>query len=380
MKQYIQLRQKIHQNPELSGQEQQTREILRKFLGSMNVDEVLELGVTGIAFIYHGASEGKCIVFRAELDALPIQEVSELDYKSGNKGVSHACGHDGHMAILAGLAGKIVKNPPKSGRVILLFQPAEETGQGAREIMENPRFRELNPDYVFALHNIPGIPLHEVIIREGPFAAASSGMVITLMGKSSHAGEPEQGINPDRAISKIIKAVHALNEKKSTFSDVAFATVIHLILGEIAFGTSPGYGEVRLTLRAYENRDLELLSSMLESLVSAIAAEEQLEHTISYAEEFPATVNYPDCVAMVDEAARGAGFPVRTRKEPFRWSEDFGYYTMEYPGGFFGLGSGPDHPALHHPDYNFPDELIATGIDLFYQIYRNLQLKDLHDA
>jgi metal-dependent amidase/aminoacylase/carboxypeptidase family protein len=214
--------------------------------------------------------------------------------------------------------------------------------------------------------------MHQVILKKGSFAAASRGMTIELRGKTSHAGEPENGINPAMAISRIIRGLQEVNRDKAYFKDLSFTTVIHLSLGSIAFGTSAGHAEMRLTLRTFENEDMHALCQRVESLVSAIARSERLELRMSYSEIFPAIVNDPGCVSLIRESASENGLSIKRKVIPFRWSEDFGYYTTKYKGGFFGLGSGESQPALHNPDYDFPDELIGTGVSMFHSICKKI--------
>ena len=342
----IELRRELHKYPELSNDEYNTSERIINFIKEYNPDEIIRLGDTGVLFVFKGTDPGKTILFRSELDALPIKEISELAYKSVNDNISHACGHDGHMAILAGLAQKISNDRPTKGKVILLFQPAEEVEQGARDVMENPKFKMIHPDYMFALHNVPGIKKHRIILKKGSFASGSKGMTVKLMGKTAHAAEPQNGISPANAI-------------------------FHIELGEIAFGTSPGYAEMRITLRAFENEDLDLLTNQCEKIIQEISSSEELSCKISYNEVFPATVNNDKCVDVVEQSAKQIGMEVEHLKTPFKWSEDFGYFTEEYKACYFGLGSGLNQPQLHNPDFDFPEDIIETGIDLFYTIYKN---------
>jgi amidohydrolase len=278
------------------------------------------------------------------------------------------------MSILAGLAVRIASSRPARGRVGLLFQSAEEVEQGARDVVNDPRFGEIEPDAIFALHNIPGIPKHRLVTRTGSFAAASSGMVIRLYGRSSHAGEPEKGINPASAMARLILELEKLNRKQDLFQQTAFATVVHLRLGEVAHGTAPGEGEIRLTLRSFENRDMKLLNDRIQALAEKMAVTENLRITFSLTEEFPATVNDAACISMIEKAARQLQIPLTFLEEPFRWSEDFGYYTGRFPGGYVGLGSGEDQPPLHHPGFDFPDDILDTGIRYFYALYSMLHL------
>jgi amidohydrolase len=370
----IELRHKLHQNPEVSNNEFKTSKRIADFINPLSPSKAIPLSKTGLAFVFNGKNPGKTTMFRSELDALPIAEKSALPYASINKNVAHVCGHDGHMAILAGLAQKIAKNPPKYGKVVLLYQPAEEVEQGAKDVMKDPRFKEIEPDGIFALHNIPGIKKHSIVLKGGSFSAASKGMTIQLFGKTAHAAEPENGISPANAISKIINQLHKLKETKSLFKDLALLTIIHIQLGEISFGTSPGYAEVRVTLRSFENEDMEVLTLHAEKIINEISKAENLECKISYSEEFPASVNNDVCLSYVEQAAKQNNLVIENINKPFKWSEDFGYYAQKYKSCLFGLGSGIAQPPLHNPDFNFPDEIIETGIKTFYNIYQKINL------
>jgi amidohydrolase len=372
LEEIIKLRHELHQYPELSNSEFQTSKRILKFMNQYNPDEVIELGETGLAFVFNGAKEGKTLVFRAELDALPILEKTALEYQSVNKNIAHSCGHDGHMSILAGLGMCVADNRPIQGRVVLLFQPAEEVEQGALDVLLNPKFQSLKPDYMFALHNVPGIPKNCVILKKGSFAAASKGVTIKLMGKTSHAAKPQDGISPADAIAQIVKRLHLLRENKVIFDDFILLTIIHMQLGEIAFGTSPGYAEIRVTLRAFENSDMELLTQKVESLVHEVAISERLSCSFEYCEEFPATVNDSELVDMVESVIKDIGFQYNYNEKPFSWSEDFGYFSDKYKTCYFGIGAGENQPQLHNPEYDFPDGIIETGIGLFESIYKRI--------
>ena len=372
----IELRRELHQHPELSNDEYKTSERIINFIKEYKPDEIIRLGDTGVLFIFKGTNPGKTILFRSELDALPIKEISEIAYKSVNDNISHACGHDGHMAILAGLAQKISTDHPTKGKVVLLFQPAEEVEQGARDVMENSKFKTINPDYMFALHNVPGLKKHRIILKKGSFASGSKGMTVKLTGKTAHASEPQNGISPANAISQIINRLHSLREDRTLFRDFILLTIIHIQLGEISFGTSPGYAEMRITLRAFENEDLDLLTNQCEKIIKEISISEKLSCKISYNEVFPATVNNDRCVDIVEQSAKQIGMEVEYLTTSFKWSEDFGYFTEKYKACYFGLGSGLNHPQLHNPDFDFPEDIIETGIELFYTIYKNAFIYD----
>ena len=369
-KEIIALRHTLHQHPELSNHEVKTSALIHDFINDYQPDDIIKLSKTGIAFVFNGKEKGETILFRAELDALPIKEINNIKHSSVNANISHVCGHDGHMAILAGLAQKIAGNRPAKGRVVLLFQPAEEIEQGARDVVNDPNFVQIEPHYVFALHNIPGFDLNTVLIKNGTFASASKGMTVKLYGKTSHAAEPENGISPANAIAGIITALNELVGRKHLFKDLSMLTYIHILMGEISFGTSPGYAEMRITLRAYENDDMNLLTGKAENIINEISKSEKLRNEISYSEIFPATVNNDECIRFLEQSATENDLKIEYIKSPFKWSEDFAYYSGKYRSVLFGLGAGIHHAQLHNPDYDFPDDLIETGIDLFYRIYK----------
>lgn len=372
----IGFRRELHRHPELSGQEQETAVSVAAFLKQYHPNQLLTgLGGTGVAAVFDGAApdKGPTVLFRAELDALPIAETNpDLPYKSIRAEVGHKCGHDGHMATLAGLASLLHRQKPATGKVILLYQPAEETGAGAWAVLQDKNFTDLQPDYVFALHNLPGVPLHQVVMRHEVFAAASTGMVIELHGRPSHAAEPENGLNPGEAMAEMILAFNQVTARKEQFEDLALLTVIHARLGEVAFGTNPGFATVMATLRAYKPQDLQLLKQQAQAAAAHLADKYKLAHTIRFEEEFPATINNADAVGVIQRAAHKLGLQVQQAEHPFRWSEDFGHFTDRYKGAFFGLGAGLSQPQLHHADYDFPDELLATGAHLFYAIAQEI--------
>lgn len=366
----VDLRRELHQNPELSDNEKYTSKRIVNFLAQYNPDEIIEnVGGYGVVCIFKGKEKGPSVLFRCDLDALPVDEINDVDYKSNVKGVAHKCGHDGHMAIVAGLADAFSKNHPKKGRVILLFQPSEENGQGAYRVVNDEKFKKIEVDYAFALHNLPGFPKGEILLRNNIFASASKGMIIKLAGKTSHAGEPENGNSPAIAMADIVKELTLLPEKENAFSDFTLVTVIHARLGEVAFGTTPGYAEVMATLRTYTNDDMGLLTNFAGEIALKNAEKSKLKCSISYVEEFPATINNSMLVKCIEEVAKSNNFNSEYLAKPFRWSEDFAHFTQNFPGALFGLGSGENHPQLHNPDYDFPDEIIENGVKMFYGIY-----------
>ncbi|MEO1654421.1 MAG: amidohydrolase, partial [Bacteroidota bacterium] len=326
----IELRHSLHAEPELSNQESKTARLIKEFMEVYQPKRIIEqVGGHGLIAVFEGNLPGPGILIRAELDALPIYETNDMPYRSRNHEVSHKCGHDGHMSMVAGLA-PLLKDLPR-GKVFLLFQPAEETGEGAKRVLEDPRLKALNPSFVFALHNIPGRPLHQILLKEHTFNAASKGMIITLDGITSHAAEPENGNSPAPALAWLMKELPLLVEKKEAFKDFVLITLVHALLGEIAFGTNPSHAELRLTLRAFEKDDMRRMTNWAVNKVMEVAELEKLRWKINWAEEFAPTLNDEESVGLVRKAAQDLKLDVVEMKQPLKWSEDFGYFTHKYP-------------------------------------------------
>lgn len=360
------LRHQLHQHPELSGAEHDTASRLQAFFRSLDDGlEIVPLGEAAFAAVLNAAAPGPTVMLRSELDALPIHEINEFDHRSRSDGVAHKCGHDGHMAILAETACQLVAQPPTRGRVVLLFQPAEETGDGAQQIIANPDFAALAPDWVYALHNVPGFPRGQVITRAGTFSCASRGMRVIINGLEAHAAQPETGVSPALALSDLLKGLTALT---STEPGIAFATVTHAQMGARSFGIAPGAAELMVTLRSEHDAQMTELVTKAEALVDECCQQPGLDVRYTYGDLFPATVNDADAVLAVRKVVRAD--ELVNAEQPFRWSEDFGHFTARYPGAMFALGAGENIPALHHPAYDFPDDLIPRGAELFERLIR----------
>lgn len=369
----IRFRKELHKNPELSGKEIETAKRIVSFLEQYPPDEMqTNVGGAGIIAVYKGSEEGKSILFRCELDALPIKETNSFEHKSVKNTVSHKCGHDGHMAILCGLASELHHQRPEKGNVILLFQPAEENGSGAEKVANDDNFKNYKPDYVFALHNLPGFDKNQIVVKDRTFSCAVKSIIIRLKGKIAHAAEPENGINPALAIASIIQKFDEKNQFDKTKPNFSILTPIYSSFGEKAYGVSAGKGEVHFTIRCQTNKEMEKLSNELENLTEEIAKNHQLEYKIKWTESFQANENNNDANNFIKNASKILGLDVLEKETPFSWGEDFGLFTQLYNGAMFGLGAGKDSPALHHSDYDFPDEIISTGVKLFHQISKEI--------
>ncbi|MBZ9538229.1 amidohydrolase [Modicisalibacter tunisiensis] len=360
------IRHALHAHPELSGDERRTAEQVALWLEEAGADSVLRhLGGHGVAGVFWGAAPGPRVMLRAELDALPIREQGERSWRSCHEAVAHSCGHDGHMSALLGVAQQLARRRPARGEVVLLFQPSEETGDGAGRIVDSAAFETIRPDHVYAMHNLPGRPLGEVSVRPGAFSCASRGLVVRLNGLCSHAAHPELGRSPAMAMCRILQGLKRLPLQLPDDHGLVMVTLIHARLGEVAFGTSPGQAEVMATLRTASDDMMRALAEAAVSLVQAEAEEDQLGVEIDWCDVFAATVNAPSAVSVIEMAARQAGESVVRLETAHRWSEDFGVLAASGEGAMFTLGSGEQCPPLHHPAYDFPDVLIERAVTLF---------------
>jgi amidohydrolase len=365
-------RRTLHRHPELSGQEENTAREVCAFLKPTNPDRVItNVGGHGLAFIYDGAEPGPTVMFRAELDALPIEEIADIAHRSQAPGKGHLCGHDGHMATLAALARGLGRRRPGRGRVVLLFQGAEETGAGAAAIIADPKFKAIAPDYGFAMHNMPGLALGRAALTDGPVNCASRGMRIVLTGRTAHASAPESGASPMNALCALMPALTALGTGGPVAENFAMVTVTHARMGEPAFGVAPGRGEVWATLRALTDRRMARLCEEAERLAGA-AGDSGLGVTITYEDIFEHCENAPEAVAYLRRALEAENVSTDSAGLPWRASEDFGRFGKTARCAMVFLGAGENHPGLHSPAYDFPDALIGVGARVFMHAARGL--------
>ncbi len=368
--QLARLRRYLHQNPELPDEEFGTARFIAGQVMEARPTRLLEdVGGAGLVAVFDTGREGPTVLFRSELDALPIAEANDFEHRSLRDNTSHKCGHDGHMACLLGLAQEIRRKPPRKGRVLLLFQPAEEIGAGAGRVLRDLRFEQFYPiDYAFAFHNLPGFPLGKVLIKRGAFTASVQSLIIRLEGKAAHAGEPETGVNPALAIADVIQKANQMSVPAPGSPHFAILTPIHVNMGELAYGVSAGYGEVHLTIRTWTEEAMRRLSARLLQYLSELALGHGLRLETEWTNVFRANCNDAEAVDIIQQAAEDCGLPVAEREHPFKWGEDFGAFTQRFRGAMFGLGAGEHCPPLHNPEYDFPDELLGAGVRMYRRI------------
>ena len=367
---FYQIRRELHQHPELSGHEARTARFVEDKLQAFHPTKVIRhVGGHGLLVEYFFSEDGPTVLFRADIDAVAVQEPDDIPHHSQTPGVAHKCGHDGHTTILLRFARMLSERPLPKGRVLLLFQPAEENGSGSKAVLDTKVLDYYKIDKAFALHNIPGYPASAVLCKEDSFTCAVVSVSITLTGKTSHAAEPQKGISPIPATLNIVDELLRWNNTDIQSDDYFLSTIVEIHVGEEAYGVSAGNSVIRATLRAKTDKLLHQHAQQLKELVATECKRTpDLQHEMEWLEPFSANENDPQSVGMIKNAALRNNLPYIELQTPFSWGEDFGLFMQQYKGAIFGLGSGENCAPLHSPQYDFPDEVIETGATLFYTI------------
>ena len=361
------LRHRLHRCAELSLQEHRTRETLIEFLNANTTLEVTNVGRWFYALKRGRNASAPITAIRADFDALPIPETIDVPYASLTPGVSHKCGHDGHSSILSGVAMEL-SSVETEGDVYLIFQHAEEIGAGGEECS---RFIEdKGISRVYALHNWSGFPEHSVIVRDGVSQCASMGLTVRFLGIRSHASEPEHGISPAPAVARLALDMQKYSRPAGDPRGLMLCTIVHMLVGSRDFGCAPGYGEISATLRTELERDLNGLSTSIRKAAEGYAGEYGLRVEFEESDRFPDTKNDSNCIKNVVACAHELGLDVITLKDPIRGSEDFGWFLKKCPGAIFYLGNGETYPAIHTLEYDFNDQILENGVDMFLALIR----------
>ncbi|MDR2785334.1 MAG: amidohydrolase [Treponema sp.] len=359
----VTLRHELHRHPELSCQEAWTKQHLIDFVRQNTALEVIDKGRWFYA-VYRAGADKPNIAFRADFDALPIDETIDLPYGSQFPGVSHKCGHDGHSACLAGFALEIDRKGADKN-IYFVFQHAEETGEGAVECA--PLMDEAGISGIFSYHNIPGLPEHAVGVKDGTVCCASTGMIIHFKGVPCHASQPEDGRNPAFAVAELVRGIPGFTDPVE-YKGLVMCTVVCIDVGEEAFGMSASEGRLLLTIRGEHDGELDSLKQKLEEKAKEQAEQYGLKYDITYCDSFFATVSSRESNDMVRKAAKELGLTVLEGDKPSRGSEDFGAFTRCTKGAFFSVGCGENHPAIHTAEYDFNDAIIPTVVDIYMAI------------
>lgn len=362
----IALRHELHKNAELSLKENKTRKLLMAFLAENTKLHIVDRGRWFYAEYRSDCPAAENLLFRADFDALPISEIIPLPYASVTAGVSHKCGHDGHSAALAGLALEMDAHGADRN-LCLVFQHAEEIGAGGEECAA--LIDEKHISRVYALHNRSGWPENAIIVKDGMTQCASEGIELRFVGRAAHASQPETGVNPAAAVSELVLYASTLTQQE-LFGDQVLCTVTCVNVGSRCFGIAAGEGSVCLVVRANREADMHRLDGLIHSKAAGLCRKYGLglEHAIH--EYFPETRNDSRAVNSIKRAAAELGRQVIDMPEPWRASEDFGYYTKKCPGAMFYVGNGINYPHVHTVDYDFNDNILETCVDMFCRLSR----------
>ena len=352
-------RKKLHSLAEPSCCEKKTKAFLMEFLREKTSHELHDMGAWFYAKHYEGAE--KTVAVRADFDAVKVENEAR-----------HLCGHDGHSAALLGLA-LLLEGRTLGKNVILLFQHAEETGQGAEQCLE--LFKRERVDAIIGAHNIPGEPLGAVLLKHGTFACASCGMEIRMQGCPTHAAYPENGKNPAEALSSL--ALELSDKAKSVsnkHSCMTLSTIVGMLIGDRAFGVAASDGCLLVTLRSEKTEALDELVELVSNEAGRLANIHGLVLSAELFDVFPATVNDDGLVGGLEECCSKELIPYKFIDKPFRWSEDFGHYAKPARSAFFGIGSGKETAPLHTEGYEYPDALLERTAEAFFTILNNISL------
>ena len=359
-------RRRLHAHPELGFREHATAAFVAGKLREFGLQVYEGVGRTGVVGLLR-AGEGAMVGLRADMDALPMAEATGLDYASTVPGLMHACGHDGHMAMLLGAAWLLAERPPARGSVLFIFQPAEETEAGGRAMVEDGLFRNFPVDAVYGLHNWPGLPVGQFAAHPGAVMAASDAFEITIVGEAGHAAMPHESVDPIAIGVQLYQAFQLIVSRNIQPTDAAVISVTQMHAGD-AWNVIPQSLTMRGTVRTVRPQTRDMIETAIRDRAVVICRAFGAEPRVSYSRRYPATVNHSARAAFAGATARRmSSLDVLTDLPPSMASEDFSYMLLEKPGAYVWLGGGSAEGGrnLHSPNYDFNDALIPTGVEFW---------------
>ena len=367
-------RRHLHTMPELMFDCHKTAAFVAEKLRAFGVDEIHEgIAESGIVAIINGQGAGPTIGLRADMDALPMSEVTGLDYASQVDGMMHACGHDGHTTMLLGAAQYLAETRNFSGRVALIFQPAEEEGGGGNVMVQEGILDRFDVGEVYALHNAPGTPVGQFYTTMGPIMAAVDTFEVHITGKGGHGAYPHECIDPIVAAVGMVQAIQTIVSRNHDGRKEIVISVTQIHAGTVN-NVIPETAYINGTVRTFDAETKALVAKRLPEVVAGQAASYGVEAEFSYEEGYPATVNDPDRAAFAAEVAReiAGEAGVTTDAVPEMGAEDFSYLLNARPGAYLFVGNG-ETAGLHHPAYDFDDETAAYGASFFARLVERAQ-------
>ncbi|MBO6853847.1 MAG: amidohydrolase [Marivivens sp.] len=362
-------RRDIHSHPEILFETHRTAALVAEKLRAFGVDEVTEgIGRTGVVGVIKGkeTGSGRVIGLRADMDALPIEEATGLPYASKTQGAMHACGHDGHTAMLLGAAQYLAETRNFDGTVVVIFQPAEEGGGGGREMCEDGLMARWGIQEVYGMHNWPGVPMGTFAIRPGAFFASTDQFEITVRGKGGHAAKPHETIDANLVAAQIVVALQSIASRNADPVEQVVVSVTSMESSSKAFNVIPARHEMRGTVRTLSPEMRAMAERRLTTIVHSVAEAFGAEAELKYHRGYPVMVNHDEQTEFAAEVARAVSGDC-AEAPLVMGGEDFAYMLEERPGAYILVGNGDTAP-VHHPEYNFNDEAIPAGCSWWAEI------------
>ena len=363
-----QWRHELHSIPEIAFDEEKTAQFVEQKLSSFGITIHPRMAGTGVIASLSAGNSNKSIALRADLDALPIVEKTEADYCSAHEGMMHACGHDGHTAMLLGAAQYLAQHQDFNGSVYFVFQPAEENEGGGRKLVEEGFFKKYPIDAIYGMHNWPGLEAGQFAIRSGPVMAAYDVFDITINGKGGHAAAPHDTVDPIVIAAQVVTALQNISSRQQNPQDAMVLSVTRIHAGD-SYNVIPESAIISGTVRTFHHSVQEKIVSQLTQIVNAICNAYGAAAEIDYQKRYPATINTETetenaLLAAMDIVGNSNiihNFP------PSMGSEDFSFLLNECKGCYISIGNG-DSASLHNPYYDFNDEILTTGVSYWVKL------------
>ena len=362
-------RRDFHEHPEILFDTHRTAGVVAEKLRAFGCDEVVEgIGRTGVVGVIKGKSDssGKVIGLRADMDALPIHEQTGLDYASKTDGAMHACGHDGHTAMLLGAAQYLTETRNFDGTVVVIFQPAEEGGGGGREMCADGMMDRWGIQEVYGMHNWPGRPTGSFAIRPGPFFAATDLFDITIEGRGGHAAKPQETVDSTVVAAHIVTALQTIASRNADPVSQIVVSVTSFETSSKAFNVIPQRVHMKGTVRTLSNDNRDLAEERITAICTSVAEAFGAKATVDYLRNYPVMANHDEQTEFAAEVARSVSGAC-DEAPLVMGGEDFAFMLEERPGAYILVGNG-DTASVHHPEYNFSDEAIPAGCSWWAEI------------
>ncbi len=368
-------RRDFHRHPELGFEEHRTAAIVADLLRGFGLEVHEGIGGTGVVGVLRRGAGNRAIGMRADMDALAIREENDFAHRSGHEGRMHACGHDGHTAMLLGAARALVREEGLNGTAVFIFQPAEEHGRGARAMMDDGLFERFPVDAVYGIHNMPSLKTGSFALRAGPIMACEDNFEITITGKGGHAALPHLAVDPIVIGAEVVLALQSVVSRHLSPVDNAVLSVTDFDV-DATRNVIPETITLRGDTRAFLPDVQDRLEAAMERVVAGVCQAHGAEYTFRYSREFAATINTPGEVAVAARVARAVAGAENVDAEctPLMASEDFGYMLQNKAGCYVLLGNGGEGPGgcgLHSPHYDFNDEILPVGIAYWVELARH---------